>query len=445
MFIESEKIEFKKEFTEEIYKEVIAFANTEGGTIYIGIDNEGNAVGLSNVDKEYTRITNGIRDAIMPDVTMCIKYTIQDNKVVKVSISEGEDKPYFLKGKGIMPKGVYIRQGTSSVQASQDQIKKMILDSSKEALEERVCKEQQLSFSETEKVFNTSGIDFGISKFHSLGFYRDPDGTYTNLAYWLSDQNDSSIKAAVFSNEENTDFIDSKEFKGSLFTQLDEALRYIDLCNKTKSAISGLYRVDKRDYPEVAVREALTNAVIHRDYSFDGSILIKINDKRMEIVSLGGLYGMVSKEDIIEGVSSLRNKKLASVFQRLGIIESYGTGMQRIFSAYKGSVVKPEIRVTSNVFRIILPNINAEAAMKPHVVKENAFDYKHPYYLINDVDYSIIDGDTPPVYEHYWRSALISDFEKGQVERLLEELDRKKEISEEEICKLFNVKFFILG
>ncbi|MBO5523417.1 MAG: ATP-binding protein, partial [Roseburia sp.] len=78
MIFETEHIEFKSQMTDEIYKEVIAFANTDGGTIYIGIDDNGNEVGIDDVDETYTRITNGIRDAIQPDVTMFIKYTLQD-------------------------------------------------------------------------------------------------------------------------------------------------------------------------------------------------------------------------------------------------------------------------------------------------------------------------------------------------------------------------------
>ncbi len=118
MNFETENIEFKSGFTEEIYKEVIAFANTDGGIVYIGIDNDGNAVGLTDVDNEYTRITNGIRDAIMPDVTMFVRFTVQENKVVRITVSEGSNKTYYLKGKGLKPIGVYVRQGTSSVPAS---------------------------------------------------------------------------------------------------------------------------------------------------------------------------------------------------------------------------------------------------------------------------------------------------------------------------------------
>ena len=121
MTFETENIEFKLQFTDELYKEVIAYANTDGGVIYIGIDNNGNAVGIDNVDENYTRITNGIRDAIMPDVTMFVKYTIQENRVVRITVGEGSYKPYYLKAKGLKPNGVFVRQGTSSVSASPEQ------------------------------------------------------------------------------------------------------------------------------------------------------------------------------------------------------------------------------------------------------------------------------------------------------------------------------------
>ena len=123
MIFETENIEFKSQVTDDIYKEVIAFANTDGGIIYIGIDDNGNAIGIDNVDETYSRITNGIRDAIQPDITMFIKYNLQENKVVKISVSEGSYKPYYLKSKGLKPSGVYIRQGASSAPASTEQIR----------------------------------------------------------------------------------------------------------------------------------------------------------------------------------------------------------------------------------------------------------------------------------------------------------------------------------
>lgn len=169
MNFETENFEFKSGFTEEIYKEVIAFANTDGGVLYIGIDNDGNAVGLNNVDDEYTRITNGICDAILPDVTMFVKYTIQENKVVRITISEGTNKPYYLRSKGLKPNGVYVRQGTSSVQASSEQIRQMIKNSDGDNFESMRSLEQELTFVSAVAAFESYGVDFSEEKYLALG------------------------------------------------------------------------------------------------------------------------------------------------------------------------------------------------------------------------------------------------------------------------------------
>ena len=100
MQYESERIEYKFQMIDDIYKEVIAFANTDGGVIYFGIDDKGNLIGIDNVDETYTRLTNGIRDAIAPDVTMFVRYVLQDNKVIRIEVGEGSYKPYYLKSKG---------------------------------------------------------------------------------------------------------------------------------------------------------------------------------------------------------------------------------------------------------------------------------------------------------------------------------------------------------
>lgn len=152
MILESENTEFKTKLTDEIYKEVIAFANTDGGVIYIGVDDNGNVVGIDNVDDTYTRITNGIRDAIQPDVTMFVKYKLEDNQVVKITVGEGSYKPYYLKSKGLKPNGVYIRQGASSVQASSEQIRRMIKVSDGDSFEEMRSLEQELTFSQAEQL-----------------------------------------------------------------------------------------------------------------------------------------------------------------------------------------------------------------------------------------------------------------------------------------------------
>ena len=111
-------------------------------------------------------------------------------------------------------------------------------------------------------------------------------------------------------------FQDKKEFSGSVFRQLEEAYEYLQLCNQNQMEISGLEREDHWDYPQPALREALLNAVIHRDYSYSGSIIINVNKKEIEFISIGGLLPGISKEDIQNGISLSRNPKLAEIFHR---------------------------------------------------------------------------------------------------------------------------------
>ena len=362
MQYENERMEYKSQLTEDIYKEVIAFTNTDGGVIYIGIDGQGNVTGIDNVDETYTRLTNGIRDAIQPDVTMFVRYVLQENKVIRIEVGEGSYKPYYLKGKGLKPAGVYVRQGATSVQASPEQIRQMIKDSDGDVFEEMRTVQQNLTFDEAAFAFKRYKVDFSEDKYIALGLRNIHDDQYTNLALLLSDQCQHTTKIAVFNDESCTEFRDSKEFGGSIFKQFENSINYLALCNRTVSTIIGVVRTDKQDYPEEAIREALLNALVHRDYSFSGSIIINVNDSKMEFISLGGLLPGLSTEDIRLGVSQPRNKKLAEIFHRLRLIESYGTGIRRIFKLYANCPVQPSIEATTNAFRIVLPNMNAASA-----------------------------------------------------------------------------------
>ena len=405
MIFESENIEFKLQMVDDIYKEVIAFANTDGGVLYVGIDDNGNAVGLDDVDETYTRITNGIRDAIQPDVTMFIKYVLQDNKVIRIEVGEGSYKPYYLKSRGMKPTGIYVRQGTSSVQASPEQIRRMIKESDGDNYEDTRCLEQELTFDAARTAFQRYGVEFSVEKYRALGITQND--VFTNLAMLLSDQCLHTTKIAVFKDEFCTEFRDSKEFSGSVFNQFENAVNYLALCNKTASVIKGVVRTDKQDYPEEAIREALLNALVHRDYSFSGSIIINVNDSKMEFISLGGLLPGLSTEDIRIGVSQPRNKKLAEIFHRLRLIESYGTGIRRIFKLYENCPAQPIIEATNNAFKIVLPNTNATDVLAEN--KQNS--------AIN----------TPTAIT-------------PQMKTVLDYLSEYGEIGEEELQELLNVK-----
>lgn len=374
MVHENEHTEFKSKVSEDLYKEVIAFANTDGGIVFVGVNDNGDVVGIDNIDDTYTRITNGIRDSIQPDVTMFIRYILQDNKVIRIEVSEGSYKPYYLKSKGLKPSGVYVRQGASSVPASPDQIRQMIKDSDGEIFESMRAISQELTFNEAAEMFERYNIPFSEDKYAALGIRNLYDDQYTNLAWITSDQCQHTTKVAVFEDEQKTIFKDAKEFSGSIFKQLDETFSYLMLCNRTSMKFRGLERIEESDYPEEAIREALLNALVHRDYSFSGSIIININNSYMEFISLGGLLPGLSTDDIRSGISQPRNRKLAEIFHRLKLIESYGTGIRKIFNLYRNFEVQPKIEVTTNTFKLILPNMNENMAVR-EPDKSNAKPY----------------------------------------------------------------------
>lgn len=360
--IENEVCEFKSEYTDNIIKTVIAFANTDGGKILVGYNDDGIPVGLKDIDDCYTRVTNSIRDTISPDITMFTKYSVNEqDKTIEIIVSEGTNKPYFLKSKGMRPEGVYIRQGASSAPASIDKIRQMIKLSEKDTFEDGRALNQNLHFIEAENEFAIKNVNFSKEKYVSLGIINSDDELYTNLATLLSDECEHTIKVAVFEGNDKKIFKDRKEFTGSLFKQLRTCYDYLELCNHTAATFEGLDRIDREDYPASALREALLNALVHRDYAFSGSIMINIFDDKIEFVSLGGLVSGLLKEDILRGVSQTRNKKLANVFYRLKHIEAYGTGIQRIFDLYAEDAVKPDIIITNNTFTMVLPNRNSSS------------------------------------------------------------------------------------
>lgn len=357
---ESKTIEFKREYTENLKYEVIAFANTDGGTIYIGIEDDGTVIGIENIDKTMLSITNMIRDSIHPDVTLFADVStidIEEKTVIRIDILRGTERPYYIKGKGIRPEGIYVRQGASSVPASHAAIVKMIKETSSDNFEEAISIEQALSFSKADEAFRNHSINFDDNNKRTLGLIRH-DGLYTNLALLLSDQCPHSIKAARFQGTDKAIFTDRVEISGSVFQQMDEAYEYLQKNNRVSSEFKGLERVDHLDYPEEALRESLINAVVHREYAIPGPVLISIFDDRIEITALGGLTKELSLDDIMLGVSVLRNKKLGDIFYRLKLIEAYGTGIEKIMRSYDNCSEKPKIDISDNAFKITLPNQN---------------------------------------------------------------------------------------
>lgn len=360
LFQESETVELKASAAGDLCKEVVAFANTRGGTLYIGVADDGTPIGLRDADAELLRVSNMVRDAIKPDLTMFVHYevrSVQDKRILSVTVQKGVDRPYYLAAKGLKPSGVYVRSGTSSDPVSDSAIRRMIKETDGDSFEEMRSLEQELSFEQAAAQFKKCSVEFDRSKFRSLAILSE-DGVYTNLGLLLSDQCPGTIKAAAFAGTDQRLFQDRRDFSGSLFRQMEELYAYLELRNQTKATFDGLYRTDTRDYPEEALREALMNCLVHRDYSYSASTLVSVFEDRIEFTSIGGLPSGIGIDDILLGISVCRNPKLAAVFYRLKLIEAYGTGMPKIMGAYEGAEQKPKLEVTGNAFKLTLPNRN---------------------------------------------------------------------------------------
>ena len=374
---ENEFTEFKREYTSDLKKEVVAFANTNGGHIYIGRDDSGEKYPLTNVTETMSQISNSVRDSIDPDVTMFIGYQTSDDEIV-MNVSEGTNKPYYLKDKGLKPSGVYVRQGESAAQASFEQIREMIKLTDGDKFETARSMEQVLTFLETTAEFERAGLPLDQNHMQTLGILNT-EGLYTNLGLLLSDQCPYTIKFAVFSGTGKGEFKTRKEITGSLLKQMRGAFDFLSLSNNLAATVSGLNRLERYDYPETAIREAVLNAIVHRDYGFSGSIIVNLYDDRAEFVSLGGLVAGLTTDDLFVGISQPRNEKLANIFYRLKHIEAYGMGLKLIRQYYDNLAHQPEILATHGAFSLTLPNMNYHQVNKKtsqiHPQQQKVLDY----------------------------------------------------------------------
>lgn len=357
---ENQNIEFKQEYVPDIRKEVMGFANADGGTVFVGVRKDGAVVGIDDPDGVMLQIVNSLKDALAPDVMPFVKVNsveIEGKTVVEIDVTTGTNRPYYLREKGLKPGGVYVRKESSTQPMTEEGIREMILQNSGRSFELCRCMNQELTFQTFQAEMQRRFIEVGPSQMRTLKLIGE-DGLYTNLALLLSDQCETTTKVALFQGTDKELFRDRKEFTGSILKQLEDVYQFIDLMNKTKATFFGLNRSDRRDYPEEAVREALLNSIVHRDYSFSGSNLINVYEDRIEFVSLGGLVSGLELKSIFLGVSQTRNPNLAAIFYRMRLIESYGTGIGKIERAYKTNQSQPEFETAKGVFRVTLPNRN---------------------------------------------------------------------------------------
>ena len=359
---ENESIEFKENYTEKIYKEIIAFLNTNSGTIYIGYDDNGNLVGLKNSKEIEEKISNGIKTNIYPDARVFVSVSndaFEDKNYISIKVSKGVDI-YYLKEKGIV-KGTYLRTGSCSIPASEETVKQMIIRNSILSFETSISGNQNLTFNYISKSFLENNIDLNKSNIKE-NLHITSNKKYTNLGLLFSDQNPFSFKLAVYQSREKENFLDRKEFNGSILEIYDNLIEFLKLNTATYGLISSSIRKDIEEYPEFILREIVLNSIIHRDYSTLTSNIINLyKDDGIELISYGSLYGNITIDDILAGLSTSRNPYLQAIFMRIKRVEAIGSGLRRVNSYYEKLGLNFEIKALPSTFIVTLPRITLNA------------------------------------------------------------------------------------
>lgn len=381
---ESKTLEFKAALSsksESYLKTVVAFANTDGGRLIFGIDDKSRqVVGVEKDDvfKIMDAIANAVSDSCAPKIVPDISFeTIEDKTVVLVDIAAGFNRPYMLKSGGL-DKGVYVRVGATSRPADAEQIREMMLDGSNQSWDEQVCR----SYALTDRAVKKLCSDINRYRTEKDG-QNAPKTTKETLIGWgvlkqdktevlptnafalLTDNpfGQAKIQCAVFKGESKSVFLDRKEYEGSLCRLLEDAYQYVLRNIRMGAVIEGLIRQDKFELPPAAIREMICNAICHRSYMDEGMIQVSVFDDRLEVSSPGALCRGLTLKDALKGRSKPRNKVIAEVFSRMGIIEKWGTGLQRIVDLAKQEGLKePVFENNDSFFRVILYRGKEEAA-----------------------------------------------------------------------------------
>lgn len=359
MYQEKDDIELKRELTDVIKKEIVAFLNTMNGCIFVGVEDDGSIyTPFQKEDKDFidTKVANWLQDTIYPLPSHLIKHYFNDDGVLVIEVDEGKDKPYYLREKGPKPAGVYKRVGRSIRKANEDEILRMIMSSKKYIYENDISEEQDLSFNALTRAFNQNNMELTERNMVSLGIKNSQD-KYTNLGFILSDQSDVTVKVAEYDKDRN--FKLKKQFTGSLIDLFHHVKEQADRLNdvSAKIDIKSFRRKEKVSYPGASLREMILNAFVHADYFIRSNIKVEFFEDRCKITSPGGIFN-ASMEEIMKGTQTYRNHKLVNIFDKLGLIENFGTGIPRTFDAYKNEEKQPVFEATENFFYVTLPNLN---------------------------------------------------------------------------------------
>ncbi|MCH4886110.1 AAA family ATPase [Acidaminobacter sp. JC074] len=343
-------LEYKQEVNNTFLKTVSAYANYGDGVIVFGITDRGKVIGINELDQTCLTIENKINDSITPVPGYEIAIDV-DKRIIKLIVNEGVHKPYVYKNKA------FKRADTATVEIDRVEFSRLILEGQNLSFEELSSNKRELSFKYLEKQLvdhlGIKALSSDILK--TLDLYSG-DGNFNKAAEILSDDNSlPGIDIVQFGNSIN-EILDREIYKKvSVLEQFDKAINLFEK-KYCYEEIVGVERVSVEKIPLRAFREAIANAVVHRQWDINALIRISMFDDRIEIVSPGGLPFGLTEEEYIDGqVSILRNPILGNLFFRLRYIERFGTGIRRILQSYEMAIIQPDFKVYTNSIKIILP------------------------------------------------------------------------------------------
>ncbi len=385
---ESKNVEFKVKLPDDskkYMKTIVAYANTSGGKIIIGVDDTRNIVGVepSSVFQIMDKIANAISDMCVPQIIPDVTFrTIQGKCIVQIEIYPGQNRPYYIRSMG-KENGTYIRVAGTSRPVDEAILKDLEYQGAGKSYDEIVNVE--IDYDEKQALELCNDIQKYIAESRGLPINRVRKITVTNLENWgllkKSDQNYlptnafvlctnntfrfAKIQCALFKGEDRAVFIDKREFAGPIYNQIEEAYQFVLKHINLGATIDGIVRKDKYELPPESIREAIINSVCHRCYLEHSCVQIAIYDNRVEITSPGMLYGGLTVEQAIEGRSKIRNVCIAELFSRMGIIEQWGTGLQRMIRGCREyGVREPEFADMGDAFRVNFYRSNIETGIE---------------------------------------------------------------------------------
>lgn len=371
---ESNRIEFKRELTNSLEKEVVAFLNyRDGGIIFVGVDDQtGETVGLDDVDSVQLNIKDRLKNNVQPSILGLfdvIHETDNGKDRIKIIVASGPEKPYHLRKQGMSEKGCFMRIGSAVEPMPQRMIEELFASRTRNSIGNIKAPRQDLTFEQLKIYYNEAGFNLGGPFAANLELLTE-SGEYNYVAYLLADRNGNSVKVAKYSGTDRVDLIESNEYGYcSLIKATKQVLDKLDLENKTLTQITSKERIDQRLFNAVALREAVINAVVHNDYSNEVPPKFELFADRLEITSAGGIPQGLSQEEFFSGYSVPRNKELMRIFKDMEMVEYLGSGLPRILKAYSTE----SFIFTDNFVRIVFP-----VGSDPHATQDETADAGSP-------------------------------------------------------------------